>query len=52
MVNGIFQEEALFAPLALGLMCAFTGVVLGAAFRTSPVHARAGFGARQPSVAT
>jgi hypothetical protein len=30
-VNGVFQEEALFAPLALGLMMAFAGIVLAQA---------------------
>jgi hypothetical protein len=52
MVNGIFQEEALFAPLALGLMCAFAGVMLGSTYRASPVHARAGVALRQAAVAT
>lgn len=33
VVNGLFQEEALFSPLALGLMLAFAGLVLGAAER-------------------
>jgi hypothetical protein len=33
-VNGIFQEEALFAPLALGMMCALAGLMLGSAYRT------------------
>ncbi len=33
LVNGIFQEEALFAPLALGVMLALVGLVLGRAFR-------------------
>ena len=37
-VNGIFQEEAMFAPLALGLMCAFAGLTLGAAYRTKPTR--------------
>jgi hypothetical protein len=32
-VNGIFQEEALFAPLALGLLLAFSGLLLGRAYR-------------------
>lgn len=50
MVNGIFQEEALFAPLAMGLMCTFAGVVLGSAYRLSPVHAKAG-AALRPVVA-
>ncbi len=33
LVNGIFQEEALFAPLAMGLMLGFAGVALGSAAR-------------------
>lgn len=33
VVNGLFQEEALFSPLALGLMLAFAGLVLGSAER-------------------
>jgi hypothetical protein len=37
-VNGIFQEEALFAPLALGLMCAFGGLMLGSAYRGAPAR--------------
>ena len=40
MVNGIFQEEALFAPLALGLMCAFAGIMLGSTYRHSPSRVR------------
>jgi hypothetical protein len=32
-VNGIFQEEALFSPLALGLLLAFCGLLLGRAYR-------------------
>ena len=40
-VNGIFQEEAMFAPLALGFMCAFAGMMLGTAYRrTAPAPAR------------
>lgn len=34
LANGIFQEEALFAPLALGIVAAFAGLLLGAAYRT------------------
>jgi hypothetical protein len=52
MVNGIFQEEALFAPLALGLMCAFAGLMMGSAYRASPVHARGSAALRRPAVAT
>ncbi|MBI5132969.1 MAG: hypothetical protein HZA66_26315 [Rhodopseudomonas palustris] len=33
LVNGIFQEEALFAPPALGLMMWLTGLVIGNAAR-------------------
>ena len=33
LVNGIFQEEALFAPLGLGLVMAFAGLALGASDR-------------------
>lgn len=33
LVNGIFQEEAYFAPLALGLVMAITGAALGATDR-------------------
>jgi hypothetical protein len=35
LVNGIFQEEALFAPPALGLLMCLTGLALGNAIRTS-----------------
>jgi O-antigen ligase len=34
LVNGIFQEEALFAPPALGLLLCLTGLVIGNAIRT------------------
>ncbi len=33
LVNGIFQEEALFSPLALGLLITINGMVLGQAIR-------------------
>jgi hypothetical protein len=33
LINGIFQEEALFAPLALGTLLALAGLVLGNAIR-------------------
>ena len=36
LINGIFQEEALFSPLAMGLMISFAGIVLGAASRAAP----------------
>jgi hypothetical protein len=32
-VNGVFQEEALFAPLALALTLGFAGFVLGRTYR-------------------
>jgi hypothetical protein len=35
-VNGIFQEEALFAPLALGMLAALAGLMLGRAYRAVP----------------
>jgi hypothetical protein len=35
-VNGIFQEEALFAPLAMGLVLAMAGLLLGRGHRPSP----------------
>ncbi|WP_044589868.1 hypothetical protein [Bradyrhizobium sp. LTSPM299] len=34
LVNGIFQEEALFAPPALGLLLCLTGLVIGHHIRT------------------
>ena len=33
LVNGLFQEEAWFAPLALGLALAFAGLTFGAVDR-------------------
>jgi hypothetical protein len=33
-VNGIFQEEALFSPLAFGLVIAFAGLLMGRSYRT------------------
>ena len=35
LVNGIFQEEALFAPPALGLLMCLTGLAIGNAVRAS-----------------
>src|SRR5665811_1005984 len=35
LVNGIFQEEALFSPLAFGLLAAFAGLLLGSVYRES-----------------
>lgn len=36
LVNGLFQEEALFSVLAMGLMASFAGVALGSAWRGDP----------------
>jgi hypothetical protein len=33
-VNGIFQEEAMFAPLALGFMLGFAGLILGGIYHS------------------
>jgi hypothetical protein len=41
-VNGIFQEEAMFAPLALGFMCGFAGLMLGRAYGNTPLRASYG----------
>lgn len=38
LVNGLFQEEALFSPLSLGLMVAFAGLILGSAARTGALE--------------
>jgi hypothetical protein len=49
LFNGIFQEEALFAPPALGLLLALAGLVIGNQIRTRAaggVEAEAGPGAR------
>ena len=40
-VNGIFQEEALFSPLAMGIVVALAGLLLGRAHRTMPAEAAA-----------
>jgi hypothetical protein len=40
-VNGIFQEEALFSPLALGVVVALAGLLLGRAYRAVPAEAEA-----------
>lgn len=37
LLNGLFQEEALFAPLALGLMLSLTGLVIGSHVRMQTV---------------
>jgi hypothetical protein len=36
--NGIFQEEALFAPPALGLLMCLTGLAIGNAIRASRIE--------------
>lgn len=36
VVNGIFQEEAIFSPLALGLIMALNGHVIGGSLRRMP----------------
>jgi hypothetical protein len=49
LINGIFQEEALFAPLALGTLLALAGLVLGNAIRADWNRAiAAGAGAVEP----
>jgi hypothetical protein len=40
LVNGIFQEEALFAPLALGMLLALAGLALGHAIRAEAAERR------------
>jgi hypothetical protein len=35
-VNGIFQEEALFSPLAIGIVVGLAGLLIGRAHRTMP----------------
>lgn len=37
LLNGLFQEEALFAPPALGLMLSLTGLVIGSHIRMQAV---------------
>ncbi|MFK4489859.1 hypothetical protein [Bradyrhizobium sp. USDA 336] len=37
LLNGLFQEEALFAPLALGLMLSLAGLVIGSHARVQSV---------------
>jgi hypothetical protein len=46
IANGIFQEEAMFAPLALGIVTGFAGLLLGRAYRDP---ASAGRSAERPS---
>ncbi|WP_157775374.1 hypothetical protein [Hartmannibacter diazotrophicus] len=38
LVNGLFQEEALFSPLSLGLMISFAGLAIGSAARTGALE--------------
>jgi hypothetical protein len=38
LANGVFQEEAIFAPLAHGIVLAFAGLLLGRAYRTVVYH--------------
>jgi len=38
LVNGIFQEEALFSPTAIGLVMILNGIILGAAIRTGALR--------------
>lgn len=40
LLNGLFQEEALFAPPALGLMLSLTGLVIGSQIRMQTAVAR------------
>jgi len=44
LVNGIFQEEALFAPPALGLLLSLAGLVIGNQMRTQAACEEAGVG--------
>lgn len=46
LVNGLFQEEALFAPLGLGLVMALAGLALGASDR---IYAAQPAPARRPA---
>jgi len=49
LVNGIFQQEALFAPLALGMLLALAGLALGNSIRAeaaAPSPIRGGGAAR------
>ena len=39
LVNGLFQEEALFAPPALGLLCCLLGLVIGNHIRSQAASA-------------
>jgi hypothetical protein len=41
MANGIFQEEALFSPLALGMILGIAGLLLGRAYRVPETRPRA-----------
>jgi hypothetical protein len=55
LANGIFQEEALFAPLALGAIMSFAGLLLGRDCRTAVLAGgalRAAPGPRDAAFAT
>ena len=41
LANGIFQEEALFAPPALGLLVCLSGIILGASVRAENLQLEA-----------
>jgi hypothetical protein len=49
MVNGIFQEEALFAPLAFGFASALMGLLLGRAYKSRTAPAQFSRANRAPS---
>ena len=40
LLNGLFQEEALFAPPALGLLLSLTGLVIGSQIRMQTIAER------------
>ncbi len=50
LVNGLFQEEAYFAPLALGLVMGLAGLSLGAADRALVAASSHGLLAQRPRV--
>jgi hypothetical protein len=52
LVNGLFQEEALFAPPALGLLTCLTGLVIGSAVRTTMTVTPAPAAAARAATAT
>jgi hypothetical protein len=45
--NGVFQEEAMFSPLALGVVLAVAGLLLGRAYRPYTTNPRNPFQARE-----